>query len=194
MQTRKLSRIRDSRGQSLVETALMIPLLLVLILNAVNFGYFLIVTLNLTSAARSGIEYAIQGSSTPTNSSLPGSGSTSNPGAVSLLIYKELTGSLNAPSGVQVKVCSLSLGSNSSGQSSCQSCTNSGCGAVSGSSAQSDPEPDVGFVLNRVDVTYTFNTLIPTAPFNLVVGALPPCRTNGSCTFARHASMRAMGS
>ena len=52
MQTRKYSLARDSRGQSLVETALMIPLLLVLILNAVNFGYFLIVTLNLTSAAR----------------------------------------------------------------------------------------------------------------------------------------------
>jgi hypothetical protein len=187
MQTRKLLLARDSRGQSLVETALMIPLLLVLILNAVNFGYFLIVTLNLTSAARSGIEYAIQGSSTPANSS-------ANPGAVSSLIYKELTGSLNAPTGVQVKVCSLSLGSNNSGQSSCQSCTNSGCGAVSGSSVQSDPEPNVGFVLNRVDVTYTFNTLIPTAPFNLVVGALPPCQTNGSCTFARHAAMRAMGS
>jgi len=146
----------------------MIPLLLVLILNAVNFGYFLIVTLNLTSAARSGIEYAIQGSSTPANSS-------ANPGAVSSLIYKELTGY-------------------NSGQSSCQSCTNSGCGAVSSSSVQSDPEPDVGFVLNRVDVTYTFNTLIPTAPFNLVVGAMPTCQTNGSCTFARHAAMRAMGS
>ena len=44
MQTRKYSLARDSRGQSLVETALMIPLLLVLILNAVNFGYFLLVT------------------------------------------------------------------------------------------------------------------------------------------------------
>jgi Flp pilus assembly protein TadG len=188
MPTRKLSRIRDSQGQSLVETALMIPLLLVLILNAVNFGYFLLVTLNLTSAARSGIEYAIQGSSTPSNTSLETAGS------VSSLIYQELTGSLNAPSGVQVQVCSLSLGSNGSGQSSCQSCTNSGCKSVTGASADPDPEPALGFVLNRVDVTYTFKTLIPTAAFNLVVGALPPCNANGNCTFTRHAEMRAMGS
>jgi len=194
MQTRKRSLARDSRGQSLVETALMIPLLLVLILNAVNFGYFLLVTLNLTSAARSGIEYAIQGSSTPTNASLPTPGSKLDPGAVSLLIYQELTGSLNAASAVQVHVCSLSLGNNGSGQSSCQSCTNSGCGAVTGVSVDSDPEPALGFVLNRVDVTYTFKTLIPTAAFKLVVGALPPCNANGSCTFTRHAEMRAMGS
>jgi Flp pilus assembly protein TadG len=194
MPTRKLSRIRDSRGQSLVETALMIPLLLVLILNAVNFGYFLLVTLNLTSAARSGIEYAIQGSSTPSNSALPGAGSKTNVGAVGSLIYQELTGSLNAPSGVQVQVCSLSLGNNASGQSSCQTCTNTGCTTVAGTTADADPEPGQGFVLNRVDVTYTFNTLIPTAPFNLVVGALPVCKANGSCRFARHAEMRAMGS
>ena len=103
MPTRKLSRIRDSRGQSLVETALMIPLLLMLILNAVNFGYFLLVTLNLTSAARSGIEYAIQGSSTVANTSLPtASGATAT--TVSSLISQELS-SFNSGT-LAVQVCS----------------------------------------------------------------------------------------
>ena len=31
---------KNSRGQSLVETALMLPLLILLVLNVVNLGYF----------------------------------------------------------------------------------------------------------------------------------------------------------
>ncbi len=191
MPTRKLSRIRDSRGQSLVETALMIPLLLVLILNAVNFGYFLLVTLNLTSAARNGIEYAIQGSSTVANTSLPtASGSTAT--TVSSLISQELS-SFNSGT-LAVQVCSLNLGSGS-GSAPTSSCTTSPTGSGAQFSApDSDPESASGFALNRIDVSYTFNTLIPTAAFNLVVGSFPTCKVNGSCTFTRHAEMRAMGS
>ncbi len=203
MQIRKRSLARHSRGQSLVETALMIPLLLLLILNAVNVGYFFLVTLNLTSAARNGIEYAIQGSSTPSNGSLPlATGTTAS--TVSYLIYQEMTGALNAPTGVQVQVCSLNLGSSgsaSSATSNCQTCTNSGCsGATVGAGSpvpNSDPESANGFALNRVDVTYHFNTLVPATPFNLVVASFPTCSSSGgavSCTFVRHAEMRAMGS
>lgn len=185
MRLRQRSRAKGSRGQSLVETALLVPLLLVLILNAVNFGYFLLVTLNLTSATRNGIEYAIEGSSTPANGALPGAGSLSQTNATTIraLIAQEL-GAFNNGN-LNVQVCSLSLGNNGSGQSNCD---------PSGVSTHADPEPAAGFVLNRVDVSYTFNTLVPTAPFNLVVGALPPCQTSGQCTFNRHAEMRAMGS
>jgi Flp pilus assembly protein TadG len=203
MLTRKLSLARDSRGQSLVETALMIPLLLLLILNAVNVGYFFLVTLNLTSAARNGIEYAIQGSSTPSNGSLPTpTGTTAD--AVSYLIYQEMTGALNAPGSVEVQVCSVNLGSSGSGSSAtsnCQTCTNSGCaGGTVGSGSptpNADPESASGFALNRVDVTYKFNTLVPATPFNLIVASFPTCSSKGgavTCTFARHAEMRAMGS
>lgn len=203
MLIRKRSLARDSRGQSLVETALMIPLLLLLILNAVNVGYFFLVTLNLTSAARNGIEYAIQGSSTPTNVSLPSAtGTTAS--TVSYLVYQEMTGALHAPGGVQVQVCSVSLGSTGSGSSAtsnCQTCTNSGCsGGTTGSGSpvpDSDPESASGFALNRVDVTYKFNTLVPATPFNLIVASFPTCSSSGgavSCTFVRHAEMRAMGS
>lgn len=203
MLIRKRSSARDSQGQSLIETALMIPLLLLLILNAVNVGYFFLVTLNLTSAARNGIEYAIQGSSTPTNASLPSATGTAA-GAVSYLIYQEMTGALNAPGGVNVQVCSLNLGSTGSGSnatSNCQTCTNSGCTGGTTSSGNpvpdSDPDADKGFALNRVDVTYKFNTLVPATPFNLIVASFPTCSSNGgavSCTFVRHAEMRAMGS
>ena len=46
------SRKRRSRGQALIETALIMPLFLTIVLNAVNFGYFFLMALNLTSAAR----------------------------------------------------------------------------------------------------------------------------------------------
>src|ERR1700688_602577 len=126
MLTRTLSLARDSRGQSLVETTLMIPLLLLLILNAVNVGYFFLITLNLTSAARNGIEYAIQGSSTPSNASLPtvtGSPATT----VASLISAEL-GALNGGT-LQVQVCSLSLGS-ANGSPPTSNCQTSGTGGA----------------------------------------------------------------
>jgi hypothetical protein len=195
MQTRKLSRIRGSRGQSLVGTALMIPLLLLLILNAVNVGYFFLVTLNLTSATRSGIEYAIEGSSTPSNGSLPTAVSPSAATTVSSLISAEL-GSLNAGT-LQVQICSLNLGSSTASPplSNCQTTSNGG------SFPSPDPDPEwsksPGFALNRVDVSYKFNTLIPATPFNLIVASFPTCSSNNgsvSCTFVRHAEMRAMGS
>jgi Flp pilus assembly protein TadG len=180
MFTRRRSSAKHSRGQSLVETALMIPLLLLLILNAVNFGYFLLVSLNLTSATRNGIEYAIQGSSTPANGPLPAPGtlSSSNASTVEAVIAQEL-GAFIKNGKLTVQVCST--GSSNGAQPICKN-------------SDTDPEFASGFALSRVDITYQFSTLIPTAPFNLVVGALPPCDSTGKCTFARHAEMRAMGS
>jgi Flp pilus assembly protein TadG len=192
MSPRPRLRPKSSRGQSLVETVLLVPLLLILILNAINFGYFLLVTLNLTSATRNGIEYAIQGSSTPANAALPQGGSTAT--TVSYVIYQELS-KLSGASNIQVQVCSLGFGNDGAGHSNCQTCTNSSCSSSGGTtSPDPDPEPNAGFVLNSINVSYKFNTLIPTTAFNLVVGALPPCRTDGTCTFNRHAEMRAMGS
>jgi hypothetical protein len=165
-----------------------------LILNAVNVGYFFLVTLNLTSATRTGIEYAIEGSSTPSNGSLPtvsGSAATT----VSSLISAEL-GSLNVGS-LQVRICSPNLGSSTDSPpiSNCRTTANGG------SFPSPDPDPEwstsPGFALNRVDVSYKFNTLIPATPFNLIVASFPTCSSSGgavSCTFARHAEMRAMGS
>jgi len=176
---------------------LLVPLLLILILNAVNFGYFLLVTLNLTSATRNGIEYAIEGSSTPANGSLPAAGtSLSTANTVSSLIAQDLGGLNSGTLGVQV--CSLSKGTSGSSPWLTQCDT---AGSIPADinplpTPHADPEFGTysGFALNRVDVWYKFNTLVPTAAFNLVVGALPPCKTDGSCTFNRHAEMRAMGS
>src|SRR5579864_8620274 len=92
---------QGSRGQSLVETALMLPLLLLLVLNAVNFAYVFLVMVNLTGAARSATLYSIEGSYTPyalqEAGSGTGSGSTllTTPGTVAYAALNDLTGGVS---------------------------------------------------------------------------------------------------
>src|SRR6266513_3617663 len=81
-------------GQALIESALLVPFLLTMILNAVNFGYFFLVALNLTSAPRSAAEYSIQGFQTPSPASLASGPSSANPSSdnasVAYLLYQVL--------------------------------------------------------------------------------------------------------
>jgi hypothetical protein len=193
------SLIRASSGQSLVEIALILPILLLIVLNAVNFGYFFLVALNLAAAPRSGVEYSIIGSAAPAGTGLPlelGTGVTT----ASSLTYMDLTGALNAATGASVQVCSKVLGTSGAGSAliaKCKSCTSStSCsGAGAGTpSPNSDPEAPY-FVLNRVDVSYTFTPLIPGTPFGVVLLPISVCASSGgtiSCTFRRQVSMRAM--
>jgi Flp pilus assembly protein TadG len=200
MKIRKLSR--SSSGQALVETALILPVLLLVLLNAVNFGYFYLVALNLTSASRSGALYAMIGSSTPAGTALPPAAGTSNLTA-SYLTYKDLTGSLFAPGNATVQVCSASIGVTGSGSTQtaqCETCTNSATCATTGGTGSPAPDSDPeapAFVLNRVDVTYTFSPIIGGTPFGLALLPLSVCSSSAgsvTCTFHRQLSMRAMGS
>ena len=197
------ARLRRSRGQSLVETALILPLLVMIVLNVVNLAYFFLLLINLTGSARTATIYSIEGASTPAASQLPGSGGSSPTTSllsVTYLAYQDMTGAMWNPTGASVQVCSpinISGGSGVNGtgvnqKSNCETCTSSGCGAAgSGSPAPSaDPEAPT-FVLNRVQITYTFNTLIPGTIFNLPLQATPICNA-GTCTFTRYAEMRAM--
>ena len=197
---RSIKRQRAS-GQALVETALMLPLLLLVLLNAVNFGYFYLVTLNLTAASRSGALYAMLGSSTPAGTALPPAAGTSTLTAT-YLTYQDLTGAVASPGSAKIQVCSASIGVSGTGSTqtaNCETCTNSTtCGTTPGAGSpapDSDPEaPD--FVLNRVDVTYTFRPIIPGTPFGLALLPLSACSQSGAsvtCTFHRQLSMRAMG-
>src|SRR5882672_4395465 len=96
MNIRKPAVRRGQKGQSLVETVMMLPLLLLVLLNAVNFGYFYLVALNLTSASRTGALYAMLGSATPAGTALPPAAGTSNLTA-SYLAYQDITGALGSP-------------------------------------------------------------------------------------------------
>ena len=198
------ARMKPSRGQSLVETMLILPLLVMIVLNVVNLAYFLLVMINMTGTARTATLYSILGSSTPAASQLPGSGGgspTTSLLSVTYLAYQDMTGAMWNPTGASVQVCSpinISGGSgvNGSGvnqRANCETCTSSGgcSSAGAGSPAPSaDPEAPT-FVLNRVQITYTFNTLLPGTIFNLPLQATPICNA-GTCTFSRYAEMRAM--
>ena len=203
----RMKRIfKNDSGQALVETALVLPVVLTVIFNVINFSYFVVVALNLATAPRSGIEYAILGYSTPAGkaSGLPdATPATSTSSTVASLTYEDLHGALGSYSNAQVQVCSAKVlvsgsGTYSSGgvtRANCVTCTSqSSCGSnLSGGSPlpSSDPESPL-FVLNRVDVTYTFSPIITGAVFNLATLPVSICSSGSSCTFHRQVSMRSM--
>ena len=214
MRFRKSASRWGSRGQSLVETALLLPLLIMLVLNVVNLGYFFLCTVNLTGAARTSVLYAIQGAATPFAGAIPPSGGSSpgtNTTSITYLIYQDLTGALWNPTGVSVQVCTLANGTNkntgSTQRASCELCDSSGCSAAGNGSPIPDADPEAisptctnasspacsNFLLHRVDINYTFDPLIPGTIFNIPLQAFTGiCTSGGTCTFRRSAEMRAM--
>ena len=183
---------RDAGGQAMIETALMLPLLLGLVFNVVNFGYFFLIAINLAAAPRAGVEYSIMGASTPATLTLPAPGSTGTITSVSYLSLNDLTGAIGSGGSAKIQVCTEQAGVTGTGtslKSVCNQYNSSPTYAI-----DADPEAP-SFVLHRVDVTYTFSPLIDQRVFNLIVLASPACTGSGggvTCTFHRQTSMRAM--
>lgn len=180
MSNRRSNLLHDRSGQSLIETALILPLLLTIVLNAVNMGYFFFVMLNLTTAPRQGAEYSIQGSAGYQGSQLPGAAS------VSSLVSEDIVGAIPTAANAPMRVCSLSLGLNPVGLGTGTQIPNcASYGGGGGVFGAPDPDPEAPYlVLNRVDIQYHVTPLIPGGIFNIV---LPP-----SLTFHRMVEMRAM--
>lgn len=174
-------RFRGTDGQSLVEVAVFLPILLLCAAYAVDFGYFFVVSANLTSSARSAVEYSIQGYSTPGQASLPSAGPSSSTTSVSALALGDLTSIANSGVQTSVQVCSKSVGTTGN----VTNCSDYGPSVSSNSTTavQTDPEAPT-FLLNRVDVTYTVEPPIPLTFFS--VSLLP------TLSFHRYASMRVM--
>lgn len=170
-------------AQSLVETALLVPLVLLLTFNAVNFGYFFFVAIQITSAPHMGAEYSIQGFATPSHPSLPSAIPGSGPDlSVSTLTYQDMAG-LNGSANAMVQVCSEAVGVGATpGTSLCKQVNPQG-NQFTFPSPNADPEPN-SFVLHQVDVWYTVTPLIPANLFGLT---LTP-----TLQFNRHVAMRAM--
>src|SRR5690242_9183978 len=179
-------------GQAMIETILAMPLLLFVVLNAINMGYVYIVATNLAAAPRVAAEYSIMGFETPAASALADAGPIGTTSTVSYLARQDLTGALFAPATASVQVCSQTVSINTSG---IVGCTSFGGASFTGNTANADPEAP-NFVLNRVDVKYTFNPIIPGRIWSL--GLIPSglCSASAgggtSCTFHRQASMREM--
>ena len=94
-----------SAGQALVETILMLPIIITIVLNAINFGYFFLMALNITASARSTSLYSITGDETPAAIAVPAAGPINSATSVSHIAFQDLTGAVYSPStaaGVQV--------------------------------------------------------------------------------------------
>lgn len=193
----KLSNIRgvqtSDSGQNLVEVALVTPFLLLIALNAINFGYYFFVAVNIAAAPRHAVEYAIQGTATPYGGALPSAGPASTATTVSALAYADIQNSLPSYTSATVQVCSKTVGAvNNAGLATqttkCCATTSSSSACTTGGGSfpapSADPESPA-FVLQRVDIKYTVTPLIPGTTFGIQL--LP------SFTFHQQVSMRAMG-
>src|SRR5437867_12251323 len=98
-------RFKGQEGQSLVETALTLPLLLGIGFNIINWAYLWFMVLALSAAPRMGVEYATQGGA---------AGTATAPGttAVRDLVWENVTNAVRGAttSNVAVQVCSSAKG------------------------------------------------------------------------------------
>src|SRR5260370_12942826 len=69
---------RGEEGQSLLETAFSVPLLMGIAFNLINLGYFWFMLIALSASSRQGVQFANQGGATGTGGSAPRTTSVSN--------------------------------------------------------------------------------------------------------------------
>ncbi|MFN7934494.1 MAG: TadE/TadG family type IV pilus assembly protein [Bryobacteraceae bacterium] len=151
---------RKEAGHSLVEFALLIPLLFLLIVNAVNFGGFFYAWITVASAARSGAQYRIMGGATVTSPSPPNSTQVYN-------VVRQDMSSLPNVGSLAVRVCTNTAGT--------IACGTTGSGTFANPAADTRAEANL-YVMSWVDVQYTFQPLIPAFHFPGlgIHGTLPP--------------------
>lgn len=156
----------------------MMPVLVLLIGYAIDFGYFFIVAATITSAARNAAEYSAQGFESPGANAVAPAGPASTTTSVAAAAMADVASLVNSSTLTSVQVCSKVLGVTSN----LANCGN--YGVVAGVYLPTlDPEAPF-FVLQRVDVTYTVQ---PPVPLSLFGASFLP-----SLQFHRQVSMRGM--
>ncbi len=139
-------------GSTLVEFALVLPLLFILIVNVVNFGGFLFAWITLANAARAGAEYMTMGGS------YVGAPIPPNVTEVTNLVTADVYSLLNKSSLI-VRVCQRDP-SNSTTASLWNDKATACPAGFSNPPADTRPEASV-YVTGWVDVQYTYQPFIP---------------------------------
>jgi TadE-like protein len=160
-----------AEGQALVEFALMVPLLFVLIVNAVNFGGYIYDWITVANAARAGAQYAAMGAA---YAGYPPAARLSN---ITTLIQNETAALPNASgSNPVITVCEF----NGSAIAFPLTTPTTACSDPAGVAAPpQDPETITGgagashFTTLAIDLTYTYSAFIPTFNFRLFGIILP---------------------
>lgn len=175
-------RRQSENGQSLLEFAVCVPLLLGIAFNTINFAYYWFVILALSAAPRMAAEYASQGGAA-TGAPNYVSSSPSAAGVCAILADNFGNSILHsaytcAGNNVQIRVCSSAIGTNSDGSTQCSSY---GPSILTLPSVKVDPEQP-NFALQQVDIVWTVRPPIPGSAFHLMV----PSNLN----FRRQVAMR----
>jgi Flp pilus assembly protein TadG len=141
-----------TKGQSLVEFALFVPLVFLLAVNALNFGGFLFAWITVAGAARDAAQYMVMSSASP------GAPTQATLAQITTLVTNDVSSLLNRSSIVVA------------------TCTNSTT-AANGCTSLFDPEAPT-YTLATVDVTYTYKPYIPLFSFpKLHISATLPTST-----------------
>ncbi len=161
---------RRSNGQALIESALILPLLFLLIVNVINFGGFLYDWIAVSNAARTGAQYLCTGGATV------GAPAPPIAAAVSTLVLNDMHA---LPNSASAQVC---VSKSSSVTVTC----NTGSAPAGAPPPVDTAEGGITYVVGAVDVKYTYQPFIPLWDFpNLRIHAtLPPT------TIHRQARMR----
>ena len=192
---RKTDNQHDDAGVSLLETALVLPLMIVLLLFAIDFGYFFLVAGNMVTAARNAVLYSAQGFDSIAQQQIPSAGtagSLADTAGVAGLAGGDMSGLAQITTGTspnpQVYVCSKGIGvtavksgSNTTGYRT--NCATFPSGTLS-YTPDVDPESLNGMLTQRVDVVYKVNLPISLRLFSF--NTLPPV------TFHWQVEMRAI--
>jgi Flp pilus assembly protein TadG len=167
------SVFRDTGGSSMIETALVMPVLILMLCFAVDIGYFFIVAANLVSASRSAVLYSGQGFDSPAQQQVPSAGtagSLSDTAGVAGMVGGDLSGLAAMSTKTTVQVCSKQIGVTQTSNGYITNCSTYPAGSLNYTPDQ-DPESNNGMLAQRVDVVYTVSPPIPLDFFGF---AMPP--------------------
>jgi Flp pilus assembly protein TadG len=139
-------RMSAASGQSLIEFALILPLVLLLVVNVVNFGSFLYTWITVSNAARAGAQYMILSSASV------GYPRDATAAQITTLVQNDLGSTIG--SNATINVCT-----NNNGVYHPIAAGSGACASANNTDGFSDPESL--YVLATVDVTYTWRPPIP---------------------------------
>jgi Flp pilus assembly protein TadG len=168
-----------SSGQSLIEFALIVPLLVLLVVNVVNFGSFMYAWIEVSNAARAGAQYMIM-----SGASL-GHPRAATSASITQLVQDDLASLVNGATAT-VRVCTNNNGVFDLTSGQIDASGNPVPCAAGNTDGFVDPEAG-DYVVATVDVSYTWQPLIPLFEFpRLGIHATLP----GNLTIHRTAVMR----